>query len=375
MQNIVFDQKFITDTSAQIAETAERAVFDASAWDDFVEMLGGAFPGTCIVFQRLDLRRNRVDYDRVLNMDPEDETSYRQHYCTLNPWIAPMRSVPSGTVMVSERDCPSGSFSHTEFYDWLHPELRAGSAIILETGGENLAAVAVHYGVDRAGGYDRHVSELLHAISAPLLRSAEAARLFEQAMDRERSAAAIVSRSGDVACVVDEQLKVKEANARAESEFQRRKVVSMRAGKFSLSAHDINGWLADTLRLWAAGLEPGTTTRVFFADGAYQIGVTRLPRGAGMRSLFSGGPLFLVIVRDLSVPAEAGTIADLATAFGLTLSEQRLCEMLLLGHTLKEAADMLGIASETARHRLKVIFQKTDTHKQSELIAFLGRLL
>lgn len=138
MQNIVFDQKFITDTSAQIAETAERAVFDASAWDDFVELLGGAFPGTCIVFQRLDLRRNKVDYDRVLNMDPDDEASYRQHYCTVNPWIAPMRSVPSGTVMVSERDCPSGSFSHTEFYDWLHPELRAGAAIILEAGGENL---------------------------------------------------------------------------------------------------------------------------------------------------------------------------------------------------------------------------------------------
>ncbi|MET2832037.1 helix-turn-helix transcriptional regulator [Mesorhizobium shangrilense] len=286
-----------------------------------------------------------------------------------------MRSVASGTVMVSERDCPSGSFSHTEFYDWLHPELRAGAAIILEAGDQNLAAVAVHYGLDRADSYDRHVSELLLAISRPLLRSAEAARLFEQAMERERSAAAIVSRSGDVACVVDEQLKVKEANARAESEFQRRKVVSMRAGKFSLSAYDINGWLADTLRLWAAGVEPGTTTRVFFADGAYQIGVTRLPRGAGMRSLFSGGPLFLVIVRDLSVPAEAGTVADLATAFGLTLSEQRLCEMLLLGHSLKEAADMLGIASETARHRLKVIFQKTDTHKQSELIALLGRLL
>ena len=94
-----------------------------------------------------------------------------------------------------------------------------------------------------------------------------------------------------------------------------------------------------------------------------------------MHSLFSGGPLFLVIVRNLSVPAEAGTMADLATAFGLTPAERRLCEVLLLGHSLKEAVDMMGIASETARHRLKVIFQKTDTHKQSQLIALLGRLL
>lgn len=372
MQKIAFDQRFITDTSNQIAEAAGRAVFEASAWDDFVEQLGGAFPGTCIVFQRFNLRRKRIDYDRVVNMDPDDEASYRQHYCSLNPWVQPMRSVPSGTVLVSERDCPSASFSHTEFYDWLHPEMRAGAAIILEATCDNLAAVGVHYGVTRAGTYDEPVSELLHKISGPLLRSMEAARLFEERMDREKSAAAIISRPRDVACVVDQQLKVTEANARAESEFQRRKVVSLRAGKFSVLAPDINAWLADTLGLLAAGLEPDATTRVFFADGAHQIGIVRLPAGAG---LFSYGPLFLLIVRDLSAPAGAGTIADLATAFGLTLAEQRLCEMLLLGHSLREAADTLGIASDTARQRLKTIFQKTDTHKQSELIALMGRLL
>jgi len=372
LQKIAFDLRSIVDRSARITEAADRAVFEAGAWDDFVELLGDAVPDTCIVFQRFNLRRNRVDYDRVLNMDPDDESSYRQHYCSLNPWVEPMRSVPPGTVLVSERDCPSGSFSHTEFYDWLHPEMRAGAAIILEAGGENLAAIGVHYGVGRAGALDEPVSELLRRISGPLLRSMEAARLLERTMDRERSAAAIISLPRDIACVVDEQLKVTEANARAESEFQLRKVVSLRAGKFSVLAPDINGWLADTLALLAAGREPDATTKVFLADGVQQIGIVRLPAGS---ALFSTGPLFLIIVRNLSVPAGAGTISDLAAAFGLTPAEIRLCETLLQGHSLKDAADMLGVASETARHRLKTIFQKTDTHKQSELIALLGRLL
>jgi DNA-binding CsgD family transcriptional regulator len=375
LKTITFDQKFITDTSAQIVETADRAVFDASAWDDLVEQLGAALPGTCIVFQRFNLRRNRVDYDRVLNMDPDDEASYRAHYCSLNPWFQPMRSVPSGTVLVSERDCPSGSFSHTEFYDWLDPEMRAGAAIILEASRENLAAVGVHYSVARADAYDKPTSELLRGISKPLLRSMDAARLLEETMDRERAAAAIISRPGDVACVVDDQLRITEANARAESEFRRHKVVSMRAGKFSVLADDINGWLADTLRLLAAGQEPDATTRVFFADGAHQIGVVLLRGGSGFRSVFSSGPLFLLIVRNLSAPAETRTIVDLATAFGLTPAEQRLCEVLLLGHSLKEAADLLRVTADTARQRLKVVFHKTDTRKQSELIALLGRLL
>ena len=370
-----FDQEFIVGISAQVTEAVDRAALDPIAWDDFVEILGARFPGTCVVVQRFDLRRKRVDYDRILNLHPDDEASYRQHYCSLNPWIPYMRTVPSGTVLVSERDFPSAKFKSAEFHDWLRPELRAATSLTLESTSESLTAVAMHYAISRTDIYDEVVSEVLRSISRPLVRSMEAARLFEQTIDRGRSAAAIVSRPRDIACVVDERLKVVEANARAEGEFQSRKVISTRAGRFSLMAPDINGWLEDTLRLLVLGLEPETATRVFFADAAYQIGVVRLPGGSGGRSLFSAGPLFLIVVRNLSVPVEAGTIADLAKAFGLTPAEQRLCESLLLGRSLKETADTLRIAPDTARQRLKAVFRKTDTQKQSELIALLGRLL
>lgn len=375
LHNNGLGQTFINDTSAQIVETVERAVFDESAWDDFVEILGGAIPGTGAVVQRFDLRRKRLACDRIVNMDPDDVASYRQHYSGLNPWIRHLREAASGKVLVSERDFPSAKFENAEFYNWLPAHFRAAAAVTVEASRENMIFVAMHYGVDRAVDYDRPVSDLLQGISKPLLRSMEAAQLVEHAIDRERSAAAVVSRSGDIACVVDEQLRVKDANPRAENEFRRREAISMRAGRVSLPAADINGWLAGTVRLLAAGLEPQATTRIFQAEATYQIAVLRLPGGSGMRLLFSGGPLFLIVVRNLSERSEAGTIADLATAFGLTPAEQRLCQVLLLGHSLKEAADMLAVTSETARQRLKAIFQKTDTHKQSELIALLGRLL
>ncbi|MBN9243225.1 MAG: helix-turn-helix transcriptional regulator [Mesorhizobium sp.] len=375
MHNTVFDQKFITDTSAQIAEAADRAVFDATAWDDCVEILGEAFPGACIAFQYYDLRRMRLDYDRILNLGADYQDSYRQHYSELNPWVQPLRAAPSGTVLISESDCPSSNFSHTEFYDWLPRDLRAAAALILETNRENLAFVGVNYGIGQADTYDSPMSALLRGISSPLSRSMQAARLFGRTVDRERSAAALVSRSGDLACVVDQQLRVRDANNVAEQEFRRRKLVAMRAGGFFVTAPGINNWLADTIRLLAAGMEPQTATRIFFADGSYQIGVVPLPRSKGSRSLFSGGPLFLVVVRNLTRPAGTGTMADLGAAFGLTAAEQKLCDLLLLGNSLKEAADILGIAFETVRQRLKAIFHKTGTHKQSELIALLGRLL
>ncbi|MBN9275705.1 MAG: hypothetical protein J0J15_36805, partial [Mesorhizobium sp.] len=183
MHNTVFDQKFITDTSAQIAEAADRAVFDATAWDDCVEILGEAFPGACIAFQYYDLRRMRLDYDRILNLGADYQDSYRQHYSELNPWVQPLRAAPSGTVLISESDCPSSNFSHTEFYDWLPRDLRAAAALILETNRENLAFVGVNYGIGQADTYDSPMSALLRGISSPLSRSMQAARLFGRTVD------------------------------------------------------------------------------------------------------------------------------------------------------------------------------------------------
>ncbi|RWA62458.1 helix-turn-helix transcriptional regulator [Mesorhizobium sp.] len=60
--------------------------------------------------------------------------------------------------------------------------------------------------------------------------------------------------------------------------------------------------------------------------------------------------------------------------FGLTLAEARLARELSSGEELAIAADRLGVCYETARNRLKAIFAKTDTHRQSELVSLFSRL-
>jgi DNA-binding CsgD family transcriptional regulator len=64
----------------------------------------------------------------------------------------------------------------------------------------------------------------------------------------------------------------------------------------------------------------------------------------------------------------------LRVVFGLTSAEARVAVRLGTGESLDEAADSLGIAKETARCHLKQIFDKTGAHRQSELVALLGRL-
>jgi DNA-binding CsgD family transcriptional regulator len=67
-------------------------------------------------------------------------------------------------------------------------------------------------------------------------------------------------------------------------------------------------------------------------------------------------------------------VSQLDSAFGLSCGEARLAVRLAAGQSLASAASLCGIAYETARKRLKVVFEKTDTRRQSELVALIIRV-
>lgn len=60
--------------------------------------------------------------------------------------------------------------------------------------------------------------------------------------------------------------------------------------------------------------------------------------------------------------------------FGLTPSEASLAMALTEGKSLKEASSRLGISIWTARSHLRSIFQKTDTHRQAELVSLITHM-
>jgi hypothetical protein len=81
----------------------------------------------------------------------------------------------------------------------------------------------------------------------------------------------------------------------------------------------------------------------------------------------------IVVVLDVArvtLPTEA----QLAGAFALSCGEARLAIRLAGGQTLEAAAGLCGISYETARKRLKVVFEKTETCRQSDLVALIIRV-
>lgn len=79
------------------------------------------------------------------------------------------------------------------------------------------------------------------------------------------------------------------------------------------------------------------------------------------------GPLANLLVADLDRRMEAP--ADLLRrVFDLTLAESVVLERLVYGLSLQEIANALGTSRNTVRNQLQVVFEKTGTNRQSELI-------
>lgn len=82
----------------------------------------------------------------------------------------------------------------------------------------------------------------------------------------------------------------------------------------------------------------------------------------------------LIVMTDLETTEERTVLSKRLGALGLSPAETRLARRIGNGERLLDIADAEGITLETARDRLKSVFAKTDTHRQSELALLVARI-
>jgi len=81
-------------------------------------------------------------------------------------------------------------------------------------------------------------------------------------------------------------------------------------------------------------------------------------------------PCALVFISDPAAkPASRGAV--FSALYGLTPAECRLADLMLEELELRRAAERMRVTVNTARFMLKIIFQKTGTHRQSQLVRLL----
>ena len=107
-------------------------------------------------------------------------------------------------------------------------------------------------------------------------------------------------------------------------------------------------------------------------DRTLPLAITVSPVGAGAPMMMRGGPFVIVCATDLDARLEPSE-QRLRELFGFTPAELRVAAALAGGASLREAAEALGVSFFTVRGHLIRMFDKTGTHRQSELVRLMER--
>jgi DNA-binding CsgD family transcriptional regulator len=104
----------------------------------------------------------------------------------------------------------------------------------------------------------------------------------------------------------------------------------------------------------------------------HPIVIRVLPVPPGARTPFLGARALLTLSDSYT---SSHTCPELvARTYDLTPAEGKVAALIGDGATLGEVARRSGVAISTVRNQLKAVFAKTETHRQSELVALVSRL-
>lgn len=381
MNRAGYDEVRIASISCEVAEAIDAAALGGVLWDVVPQVLGRAFPGSMVGISNENFDQGVVNFLSFHNIDPDFLRSYQSHYAFINPWAAHWYAAESGRVFVAEEHCPARLFSHTEFYnDWLRPQghIEAAVGIKIDAGRGELVRLPLHYSQSLAGIYDPAAAEVLTRIRGNLQRSVDLGRLLRKRTEDAVAGAAVVERACCVAFVVDGDRHLHDANQQALDLFSSGSVAVLRHGSVCLSENRADILFRHGVTALSTG-SPSDLSRIHLRKeaGNWQISLAALPAvsrsESGVLSLLSAHPLVLVLMRDLDAHTRnSADLSAISAQLGLTRAEILLCQRLVQGNSLAEAAGMLGITVETARNRSKAIFHKTGTHRQGELVAMLA---
>ena len=162
-------------------------------------------------------------------------------------------------------------------------------------------------------------------------------------------------------------------NGPAEAVLRESDGLALRSGRLSLlhpAAQARFAAMMDELRQNPDALHSSRNIAVPRGHGLSPLTLSAVRLSAPPGKLAVSRPCILVLITD---PARRpGTEAALLRdAFGLTAGEARLARALSEGLSLRRSAEEAGLTYETARSYVKILFQKTGTHRQADLIAQL----
>lgn len=374
-RRVILTEDQVINAVATIGGRLNDAAWGRASWADVCKCFADAMPGSVPIIRNIDLNRRAMNSLFVEGMEPHLIASYHERYFTLDPWMNFIEGMAHGQISISEREHPSSSFRNSEFYnDWLafQDSLKAATGIRIDVDAGNAVVVCWHYKVGQASLLDSLAAEMLNRLKPDLINAVRSAAMLRHGLERTPKLGHLIEHIAGGAILIDATRQICEANCEATTAMERGELYSGASQVLTLRDQTAQRWLEDNLSRLLASQDRQSVSRTFQQNGkVLRIIMTRAYDYGERQSalLIRPRPYVLVVIKSLTGNSVQLDIEALRLAFALSGAEAKLCELLVNGLSLAEAAEQLHISLGTVRQRTKALFHKTGTHRQGELIA------
>jgi DNA-binding CsgD family transcriptional regulator/PAS domain-containing protein len=353
---------------AGVYESATRPGLWASTIADMGRVLGGN--GGAVLSTGTD----SVWSIENAALPDEARTSYEAYYSRMDHSLAAVRCGAVGAVRTgAELITP---YRRTEFYaDWLSPNRLEDGMFVRLCDGQNSHCLVVHTS-NRCERFDTpervkifaalsvHVTQALRT-QRTLAGLGRRAADLTRALDGVRHGLVII---GTDCCVV-------QLNSAVEAILHAGDGMQLRGGRIGVANPDTNAELHRALHDALIGDRTGVrcghslSCRRPSGKRAYVVHVMPLPRAD--ETCQETGAL-VAIIDPADEPEPPTTLWR--RIFGLTRGEAEVALRIVRGSSPKDIAEELSVSLQTVRTHLQHVFDKTDTHRQAELVHLLWAL-
>jgi DNA-binding CsgD family transcriptional regulator/PAS domain-containing protein len=357
---------------------------DPQKWGAFLSLLTRCLDGVWVALSLHDHDTNRnigVVADRY---DPDFIAAYRQEYAALNPWSTAAKWAAVGRAQPSESLVHPETLRKTRFYnEWVRPQedIGTGAGVTLYRDARHFVRLSCNVRYRDGQRLQPDVVATLDLLAPHLRRSLAISRQLHGQRLASEGVATVESLPGAV-FLLDGEGRVRHANRRAETaRLQAEFFCYARTGRLILKDPDADRSLKRAIHAIAnrdhlnlvgtmmlCGSCPGQTIEATIAP--FPPGMDD-PSNIANCSL-EDPPIAILCV---ALPAATATLdpGELAQQFGLTPAEAGLALALFEGGTLRSYADRRRVSVQTVRKQLNIVFGKTGTGQQSQLVALLAR--
>ncbi len=302
----------------------------------------------------------------------ESNQAYRQYYYRLDRVAAAAERGPVGVVRTGTELMPL--VRNSEFYDWLRP-VNIDDALVVRLTSAARPACLIFGAPKRTESFDTCERVKLVLGVVPHLQQALRTqdRLAALANSTVELADALEVVRHGIVIVAGEHLVIN-LNSAAEQIFRAEDGLCARSGRIAATSthaeRELHCAIQNALADERSAVRRGRSLTCCRPSGKRPYVIHVLPshrRGAAEPPTQAMALVLIIDPEDEPAPAAA----LLRRLYHLTEAEAEVALHVMHGADLKHISDELSISLTTVRTHLQHVFDKTDTHRQAELVRLL----